>query len=309
MKALEGHGAEQFLKYLAERGAPVVLKSEPWGEQKIENTLKRGPHKSCRDHLEFLRSEILDFVQKGYWVLLPYRLLKEKMKMDGGALRKLRLSPPGVVPQRERRPRLIVDYTFYELNQDTLQLAPEEAMQFARALEQVLYQVRNANPRYGPVYLGKVDLADGFCRVWLIADSIPQLAVTFPKYPGEEQLVGMPLTLPMGWLESVPYFCATTEMVADRANSRPLKEQLLPHPLEKLALTKPKLEIEHEDQPLQEPKRMPIVPIGQTTVAQVERPAIIQITAAVPQRSDGMLDGTVARPTGPDILQPFQKPV
>jgi len=67
-------------------------------------------------------------------------------------------------------------------------------MQFTWALERVLYQVHNANPRYGLVYLGKVDLADGVCRVWLMVDWIPQLAVSFPKYPGKEQLVGMPLT-------------------------------------------------------------------------------------------------------------------
>jgi len=53
-------------------------------------------------------------------------------------------------------------------------------------LERVLYQVGNANPRYGPVYLDKVDLVDGFCRVWLMVDAIPHLVVSFPKYPGEE---------------------------------------------------------------------------------------------------------------------------
>ena len=69
-------------------------------------------------------------------------------------------------------------------------------------------------------------------------NSIPQLAVTFPKYPGEEQLIGLPFTLPMGWKESMPYFCAAaTETVADVANQHhPKKEQLLVHPLEHLAL-------------------------------------------------------------------------
>jgi len=72
-----------------------------------------------------------------------------------------------------------------------------------------------------------------------MVDAIPQLAVMFPKYPGEEQLVGMPLTLPMGWLESIPYFCASTEMVADQANNWCKVENLPPHPLECLALMKP----------------------------------------------------------------------
>jgi hypothetical protein len=37
-----------------------------------------------------------------------------------------------------------------------------EAMQFGRALERLLFRIRQANPRYGPVYMAKVDLADGF---------------------------------------------------------------------------------------------------------------------------------------------------
>jgi hypothetical protein len=80
------------------------------------------------------------------------------------------------------------------------------------------------------VYLGKVDLADGFCHVWLMPDSIPQLAVTFPKYKGKEQLVGLPLTLPMGWKESIPYFCAATETVADITNHWSKWETLPLHP-------------------------------------------------------------------------------
>jgi len=82
--------------------------------------------------------------------------------------------------------------------------------------------------------------ADGFRRVLLMVDAIPKLAVSFPKYPGEEQLVDMPLTFPMGWLESAPYFCATTETVADQANNRSKVETLPPHPLEQfLALMEP----------------------------------------------------------------------
>jgi len=296
MMALQNHSARRLIKHLAEKGAPVVLTTAPWSESQIESTLKRGPHKSCRDHLDFLREEILDFVRKGFWTLLPYRLWKKKMKAEGGSMRRLRLAPPGIVPQRERRPRLIVDYTFYYLNQDTLELAPEEAMQFGRALERVLYRVRYANPRYGPVYLGKVDLADGFCRVWLMPDSIPQLAVTFPKYKGEEQLIGLPLTLPMGWKESVPYFCAATETVTDIANHRPKREILPVHPLEHLALTAP------------EDYVTPAGPQLMSAVPQAERPAVSRTLAAEPRRSNGMQETAVAQPSGPKVLRPLQKP-
>jgi hypothetical protein len=34
-----------------------------------------------------------------------------------------------------------MDYTFNEVNQETLQLGPKEAMQFGQAFEQIFYQV------------------------------------------------------------------------------------------------------------------------------------------------------------------------
>ena len=211
----------------------------PWELKVLEQRLKRGSHKSCNENLDFIREEMLDFVKKGFWTVLPYRLLKEKFKQELRYLRDLRLSPMGVVPQRERRPRLIVDYSFYEINQTTLGLGPKEAMQFGRTLERVLYQVRHSNPRFGPVYIGKVDLADGFYRVWLALGAIPKLAVALPLYEGEEPMVALPLTLPMGWMDSVPYFCSATETVADIANNKPNNVHLAHHPLEKLANTLP----------------------------------------------------------------------
>jgi len=81
---------------------------------------------------------------------------KGEIELEGGALKQMRLAPLGVIPRREWCPLLIVYYTFFALNQETLQLAPEKAMQFAQAPERVLYQVRNANPGYGPVYLGNL---------------------------------------------------------------------------------------------------------------------------------------------------------
>ena len=79
----------------------------------------------------------------------------------------------------------------------------------------VLYQIRHANPRYGHVYLAKVDLSDGFYRVALNDSAIAKLAVALPQFPGEERLLALPLVLPMGWVESPPFFCAVTETVAD----------------------------------------------------------------------------------------------
>lgn len=98
--AMDEHPASQLIRHLAVRGAPAMMQTAPWTEAKIKSVLKRGPHRSCRDHLAFLREEILDFVRKGFWVMLPYRLLKKKMQKEG-VLKRIRLSPPGVIPQRD----------------------------------------------------------------------------------------------------------------------------------------------------------------------------------------------------------------
>jgi hypothetical protein len=79
------------------------------------------------EHVDFIRDEMADFESKGFWTVLPYELVKH--------LRGLHLSPLGCVPQRGRRPCLIVDLSYYGINADTLKLAPHEAMQFGLALD------------------------------------------------------------------------------------------------------------------------------------------------------------------------------
>jgi len=54
METLQGHNAKEPLKYLGEMGASAVLSTKPWDLPKIESKLKRGPHQSCNEHLDFL---------------------------------------------------------------------------------------------------------------------------------------------------------------------------------------------------------------------------------------------------------------
>ena len=75
-----------------------------------------------------------------------------------------------------------------------------------------------ADTAQGPLYLLKIDLSDGFYRVRLRAQDAPMLGVAFPVAPGEPLLMAIPLVLPMGWTESPPYFCTTTETIVELAN-------------------------------------------------------------------------------------------
>ena len=207
------HKAARFLDHLRRHGASVPVSTAPWGVARLDEAVRRGPHQSSHGERAFVAREMLDFCQQGYWMVVPVDVVRALLPM-------LRVSPLGVVPQRDRRPRLIVDYTFSGVNEDTVALAPREAMQFGRALQRVISAIVRADPRYGPVSMAKIDIADGFYRVWLQPDDIAKLGVALPTPPGCTPLVAFPLALPMGWIESPPYFSSLTETACDLANTR-----------------------------------------------------------------------------------------
>jgi hypothetical protein len=194
-------------------------------------TLLRGAHKSCFEHLSFLQEEFVEMIEKQQWVILPYEVAKN--------LPGLRLSPPGCIPQRDRRPRWICDYSFYDVNQETIDLFAEDAMQFGHALERFLRQILLADPKLGQVELMKIDISDGFYRICLNPGDIPKLGVVFPTLPGQQRLVALPLVLPMGWKNSPPIFSTATETIADIANKNISDSLHSPkaHPLSALAST------------------------------------------------------------------------
>ena len=129
-------------------------------------------------------------IEKQQWIVLPAKMIQD---MFG-----LRLSPLGLIPQRGRRDRMISDYSYNDVNQQTLNIAPKEAMQLGRTLWRLLYRIHHANDRFGPVYMSKNDLLDGFYRLWLRSEGTHRLAVLFPSQPNEPDLIGIPLTNSMG---------------------------------------------------------------------------------------------------------------
>jgi hypothetical protein len=224
------HPARRILRQYKHRGAPVVLQTPPWTRARTDAAMDRGSHSSAQDHIDFLRAEFTDMVHQAQWVVLPYR--------DVRHLPGLRISPMGVVPQHERRPRTIVDYSFSDLNQETVRIAPLDAMQFGHTLPRLLRHIVLANPAQGPVHLIKVDIADGFYRIGLRPLDVPKLGVALPVGASEPQLVAFPITLPMGWTNSPPIFCAATETIADLANMALWRGgDPGPHRLEALAAT------------------------------------------------------------------------
>ena len=229
------HPAATLLDDLRTEGAKASFKPPDWTPSEIKAALDRGPHRSAFDHADFVDSEFVDFVLKGFWVVLPAKLVAH--------LHGFRSSPTGCVPQHNRRPRIICDYTFYGVNLDTESDAPSESMQFGRVLIRLILRIVLANPAFGPVFLAKYDLSDGYYRVWLHVLSVLALAVTLPLADEHgDPLIALPLVLPMGWTDSAPWFCAGTETIADLANNALSTDHRMlhePHPLEHHARASP----------------------------------------------------------------------
>ena len=225
------HRAAALLHRYAKTGVPVVLQSPPWTTHQKDSAITRGNHPSVQAFQDFVQEEMLDMRRKGIFLLLPYDLLKDHPS--------LRISPLGCVPQRERRPRIINDYTYSGVNPATVKLAPPEAMQWGRTFHRILWYLFTADRRHGPVLMSKTDLADGFYQLPLTPSGALKLAVPLHLPDGSFNLA-VPTRLPMGWTESPPAFSAVTETIADLVNES--LERANPrfppsHPLERAAST------------------------------------------------------------------------
>jgi hypothetical protein len=188
------HPAIPLLSSYANNGVPVLLKSEPWSLEQKDAAMKRGCHQAALEYTSFLRDEMAAMRRKGMIIVLPYELSREHPSLC--------ISPIGCIPQRDRRPRMINDYSFYFVNQNSQKLAPPEAMKWGKTLNRVIFYIYYADRRQGPALLSKTDLADGFYRIPLTPMGVLKLAVPFPHSPSEPKLLAIPTVLPMGWTES-----------------------------------------------------------------------------------------------------------
>ena len=110
------HPAGPFLEKLRQHSMPVVLKTPPWTIEARDEAMQYGAHSSANGHIDFIHDKLVDMVEAGHWLVLPYSTVWHATD--------LQISPLGVVPQRDRQPRPIVDYTFSGVNKATVKLAP-----------------------------------------------------------------------------------------------------------------------------------------------------------------------------------------
>jgi hypothetical protein len=98
-------------------GATAAQGTDNWPLAQLDDAASHGPHHSTNKHLDFMHQEFSKMVLAGQWLILPYSLVQN--------LPNLRLSPTGVIPQRDRRPQPIVDYLYSGINKATISNAPD----------------------------------------------------------------------------------------------------------------------------------------------------------------------------------------
>jgi len=130
------------------------MRTKVWSKGRKVASLARGPHKSAKYHIPFLRIEYCDMIKKGHFPA------KDVLHMP-----KLCLSPLGWFPRGLTGQAQSPTTVFFGVNEDMVPLAPKEAMQFGKVLPRLLQCVHDANPKFGPVYMSKIDIVDGFYRL------------------------------------------------------------------------------------------------------------------------------------------------
>ena len=146
------------------------------GEQLAD--LAWGPHKSVIENAPFIHEEFASMVEKGQWMVIPYLVAKRLLG--------LRLIPPGVKMERDRRPRWLGNYSYYKTYSKTLPVSCLSAMQCGRALDRLLREMVFADPALGPIYILKANMSDGFYGIGVRPEDAPKLGLIFPSGADEE---------------------------------------------------------------------------------------------------------------------------
>jgi hypothetical protein len=161
-------------------------------------------------------------------------------------------SPVAVIPQEDRRGRIILDLSFAvrleqtpnqhktrkvlqeAVNATTVPLAPRRPVQEIGKVLPQIFEFMASTPEGQEILLSKLDLSDGFWRIIVEELARWNFCYVMPDPPGAPIRIVIPSALQMGWIESAQYFCTATETGRDCIQW--LVDQKIecpPHPLEK----------------------------------------------------------------------------
>ena len=129
------------------------------------------------------------FIENKFWMILPHGMVDDSPQLV--------LSPAAIKDERDHKPQFLCDHSWPwgwpPVNDSTIPHLPPEAMQFGLTLDRLLFKMRHADPKFGPVRISKADIKDGFHCLFLNAQNCLRLAIILPRCDNEPQLVGIPL--------------------------------------------------------------------------------------------------------------------
>jgi hypothetical protein len=227
MRLLPAKIYETLAKYSTD-GVPTECGPD-WSKEAIEIAQATGPHVSALtpENVVLVWDKVIYQMDASF-----VKLVSKAELFAGGGLRNIKVSRLAVVPQKNRRGRLILNLSAGmelppirkpgsrrktkrcqpSVNETTQPATDQEAVKrlgntMAAAL---LFQLES--PCHWEVLWSKIDLTDGFWRMIVEAGQEYNFVYEMPwhpAHPGDWFVV--PSALQMGWTNSLAYFCATTE--------------------------------------------------------------------------------------------------
>jgi hypothetical protein len=141
---------------------------------------------------------------------------------------KLKVSPITAIPHKSKDFQSILDLLFWlrlrnggfldSVNDTTIESAPKGALnQLGHALSRIIHAFAEADED-AKIFMAKWDIKDSFWHMDCKAREEWNFAYVLPQEPNKPTKLIVPTPLQMGWVESLPYFCAATETARDIAS-------------------------------------------------------------------------------------------
>jgi hypothetical protein len=237
------HPAYHMLLDMATNGCPVNSGPQ-WSTAQLHDYITYENHQSAKDPAaaNAVRSEAMEKVINGSCFLVNWDDIKHNPPPN------LKISPLAAIPHKSRDFRMILDLSFALRADNRSPYTPVNAIpphpavpahsmaELGNVLRRIVWTLATTTDTR-PFFFCKVDLKDGFWRLFVQTEAHWNFAYLLPRLALDEPLkLVVPRSLQMGWRDSPPYFCAATETARDVAADYNQDETLPPHPLENITM-------------------------------------------------------------------------
>jgi hypothetical protein len=238
------HAAAPLLNSYAQQGCPVNCGPD-WGIEQIKALLTRGPHRSAKSKqaAKQLLAETTEKIKNGYARVVKWGDIKHAVPP------KLKISPVAMIPHKSRAYRCILDLSFklfakgksfQSVNESTVKKSKDESMvQLGTSIYRIVAAMADQYNLDWPFAFAKLDIKDGFWRLAVSDEDAWNFCYTLPCKDGthiDDIEIVVPNCSQMGWCESPPLFCSSSETARDVMQELVNKPTLPEHEFESIMM-------------------------------------------------------------------------